>query len=157
MGEEAAPHISSESTLTLMNLLLGKAQDDDPQVAAHRRISLSVDKGVICGEFSYGGEKQVMSVTAVCGIFISKLHERVKNLHGDVTYAFSLPPSYDVSIARAIKESCVIAGVDITKVVFVDSADSLVATYGRKLMALKGPERSTIEVRLISIILVELC
>lgn len=147
VGEEAAPQISGDSTISMLNLLLGKSEDSDFEIKKHRRNTfLKVDEQLVV-EVCYRNKNEQFSMTSLLGLFVSKLQERINSVYGSGSLlAFSLPPAYDLSYARAVKEACIISGgIDLSRVVFVDSSDGLVATYGRKLQALRAPEKAALE------------
>lgn len=149
MGEEAAPQISSESTLTMFNQLLGRVSSDvDASTAPHRRMKLSDNtSGQLASDIYYCGNQESFTITSLVGMFLAKQAKRVTDVYGPETkYAFAVPPTNngDTSCARSIKEACHIAGIEADRVTFVDSTNSLVATYGRKLQALRGPEKEAL-------------
>lgn len=146
VGEEAAPQISGDSTLSLFNLLMGQSEDPDSEIAAHRRVTLSSSSSGVLVDVNYLDKKETFSVTAVLALFISKLHKRARAVYGeDIQLSFVLPPNRASSVPRAIKEACQIAEIAESTISFVDMADSIVATYGRKLQALRGAEKSQLE------------
>lgn len=148
VGEEAAPQISGDSTLSLLNLLMGQSADPDADITAHRRVALSSSSSGLLVEVSYMDKKETFSVTAVLAIFISKLFKRARAVYGeDIQLSFVLPPNSSASVPRAIKEACQIADIAESVISFADMADCIVATYGRKLQALRGTEKTFLEVR----------
>ena len=147
VGEEAAPQISGDSTLSMINLLMGKIQESDAEVAVHRRIKVMQSEQLLSIQVNYCSQTEQFSVTSVLGIFVAKLWERILQVHGaDCRIVFSLGPRFDISIARALTEACTIAGIDLARVAFADASDCIVATYARKLQALRGAEIIGIEV-----------
>lgn len=146
VGEEAAPQISGDSTLSLLNILMGQSEDPDTEIAVHRRVALSSSSSGLVVEVNYNEKKETFSVTALLALFISKLSKRARAVYGeDIQLSFVLPPNRIASVPRAIKEACQIAEIDESTISFVDMVDSIVATYGRKLQALRGNERSQLE------------
>ena len=152
IGEEAAPEIGGESTVTMFNLLVGEATDKYIHVDAHRRLQPTVlPNGTKAVAVPFGGAEEVFSLTSVLGMFLAKQMDRVRAVYPtqDISVGFALPTGYSSSYARAFAEACQVAGLDLAKTYFTDAADCLVATYSRKLLALRGPEKTALEVSII--------
>jgi molecular chaperone DnaK (HSP70) len=151
IGEEALPEISGENTITMQNLLIGKSSNVHDSITAHRRLKpTTTEQGVNTVTVNFNDTQETFSAVAVVGMFLAKQAERIRAVYpnaGSVTVSFALPPFYDGSNARAIAEACQIAGIDLDNVRFTDAADCLLATYGRKLLALRGAERTAMAVR----------
>ena len=153
VGEEAAAYIAGESTLPMLNVLLGKSLDEIKalEITAHIKPSLvATDNSEVVGVgMTYCGESKTFPINALGGMYIAKLWDRVVEVYGtDVNIAFSLPTSFSDTAAKALYDSCTIAGVDTSKVSIVDSSDSLLSTYSRKLSALRPAEKANLEVHL---------
>jgi len=58
---------------------------------------------------------------------------------------FTLPPTASSSMKKAILQACEISGIDTTNVSIKDSSESLVKTYGRKILGVREVERAGIE------------
>jgi molecular chaperone DnaK (HSP70) len=149
VGEEALPEISGENTVSMVNLLIGRAADGLTTVDSHRRLKPAKGgSGVHTVTVNYSDNQEVFTSTAVLGMFLAKQFERIGAVYPakKINLAFALPPSYDSSVARAVAEACLVAGVDLATVTFTDAADCLLATYGRKLLALRGADRTAVQV-----------
>ena len=146
VGEEAAPQISSDSTISLLNLLAGKNEVIKDDLHSHRRFNLTSSSSGLIVEVSYCDNKESFSVTSILAMFISNLYKRAIAVYGeDIALSFALCPNYELSIPRAIKEACEIVNINESKVSFVDATDCIVSTYHRKLQALRGAEKQTLE------------
>jgi hypothetical protein len=132
----------------MINVLLGKANETDMEISAHRRSKpISNQRGRLGVEFNYNDQTEHFTVASLLGMFLAKQVKRIESLYGkDVRLAFAMPPSFSVSTARVIKEACSIAQVDTSKLFFADSSDCLIATYKKKLQGLRGPEIQALEV-----------
>ena len=129
VGELAAPQISSDSTINLLNLLMGKKDLVKDDMNAHRRYTLTSSSSGLIVEVTYCDKKESFSATAILAMFISKLYQRAVAVYGeDINLSFALNPSYDLSVPRAIKEACMIANIDDNKLSFVDSSDCIIAS-----------------------------
>ncbi len=147
VGEEAAPQIAGDSTVSMLNLLAGKLEQSDKDLISHSRINLVSSSSGLSAEVSYCDKKETFLITAVLGIFISKLYQRACAVYGeDIHLTFVLSPQFEMSVPRAIKEACEIASISISSISFADASDCIVATYGRKLLALRGFEKSNLAV-----------
>ena len=152
VGEEAAPQIAGDSTIALLNLIIGTTKYQE-SLSPHTRVALSSSSRGLSAEVSYCDKKEVFSATSLLAIFIGKLYSRAISVHGsNISLTFALPPSYSLSVARAYTEACAIADIDTSRVAFVDATDCLVSTYTRKLQALRGSEKTNLEVIYMSII-----
>ena len=156
-GEEAFAQISGDSTVAMLNNLMGRTLDDlqksDPDSLKHRKVPISRTSERLTAEVTYADQKQKMHVPALMGMFIAKLKKRVWEEIGetaaDTVLSFALPPNHrnTPSVERAYREACTIAGINESKLFIADAADCLVATYTRKLSGLNPSERSHLEVR----------
>jgi len=148
-GEEASAQASGDSAIPMINLLAGKTLNDTVQskIFIHQKCRLLSDSNDnLCAEVTYCENKEVIPITALLGMFIAKLWERITAVNGpEVLLSFALTPNYLPSTARAYIEACEIAGVDTSKVSLVDASDCLVSTYERKIAGLRAPERALIE------------
>lgn len=150
VGEEALPHITGENTVSMLNLLIGKSTNElkSEGILRHLRCQLPDSDNVNeIGSIgvNYCDEQQYFSPTALMAMLISTFYARVKDLRGpDIKLAFALPPDANVSVKRAIKESCVIAGVSLDQVVTQDASECLVKAYNRKVSTIRDPERSVL-------------
>ena len=127
--------------------MIGQSEDPDSDIAAHRRVAISTSSSGLLVEVNYQEKKEMFSITSILALFISKLSKRARAVYGeDIQLSFVLPPNRLItSVPRAIKEACQIAEIDLSTISFVDMADSIVATYGRKLQALRGADKSNLE------------
>ena len=144
VGEGAAPQISGDATIPMLNTLLGRNEED----VKNRKVAIrSDDGGRLVADVQYCDDTKTMHVTSLLGMFLSKEIERVKEVYPqpDLRMAFAVPPNSTPSTKRAILEACTIAGMDLSTVSIVDAADGLVAAYTRKLAALKGNDRTNLE------------
>lgn len=172
MGEEALPEIMNDNIVTFFNLLAGKKYEGikSNSFISHTKLRLSeITSGAIGVAVRHGGNEQVISVTAVLGVFLTQVLSEIQNSVGistkvDENYntthnlktiqipllAFPISPSNDGSVRRALREACLIAGVttrlDDESVFIAKSSDCLARAYARKLTALKGPEGATLQV-----------
>lgn len=150
VGEDAAPQISGDATVPLLNALLGKsiAVVEASGFNKHRKVAIrSDDAGRLICDVNYCDEVKTFSTTALLGMFLAKTNARINEVYpaSDVQLTFALPPAYSPSVARAVREGCTIAGIDLSKVTVVDASDGLVAAYNRKLQALRGPEKANLD------------
>ena len=150
VGEGAAPQISGDATIPMLNTLLGRNEEDVKKndFSRHRKVAIrSDDGGRLVADVQYCDDTKTMHVTSLLGMFLSKEIERVKEVYPqpDLRMAFAVPPNSTPSTKRAILEACTIAGMDLSTVSIVDAADGLVAAYTRKLAALKGNDRTNLE------------
>ena len=152
VGEEAAPQISGDAAVPMLNALLGRSVDDfhASAVTPHRKVPFHADAGGrLSATVEYCNEKKTLFATALVGMFLAKAAARVYDVYAQqkdaLHFTFSLPPDYKPAAARALKEACSVAGIDLSRVAVVDATDGLVAAYARKLSALKGPEKANLE------------
>ena len=81
-------------------------------------------------------------------MFLAKEVGRIDTVYeGDkkVKLAFVLPPNATATAARTIREACIIAGIDTSRVCTISKTDALVAAYSRKLKGLLEAERKSLE------------
>jgi hypothetical protein len=154
-GEEAFAHIMGDSTVPMFNQLMGKTlaevKASDELSMLHRKVPITADSGDrLQAEILYGNERKPFHITALTGMYLAKLNNRIKeDTPGCITHiSLALPVHHKnmPSVERAYKEACTIAGFDMSKVFFTDAADCLVATYTRKLSGLAPSDRSYLEV-----------
>lgn len=155
-GEQAFAHVAGESTITMINSLLGKTlaelNQTDTTSMKHRKVAISEDEsGRLTAEVSYGEGKKKLHITALMGMFLAQLKKRIHEETQDASEVFislALPPNHkkNPSIERAYKEASTIAGIDMAKLFVADATDCLVATYTRKIAGLNPTERSHLEV-----------
>jgi len=152
VGEEAQPQIGGDGAVPMLNALLGRSVDDlqASVVTPHRKVPFHADAdGRLCATVEYCNEKKTLHATALVGMFLAKTAARVYDVYAQqkdaLHFTFALPPDHKPAAARALKEACSIAGIDLSRVAVVDAADGLVAAYARKLSALKGPEKANVE------------
>ena len=150
VGEEAAPQIMSESTISNLSLLVGRnlAELQEKGFFKHLKAKFSVDEsGKLVASVSYCDEQQLFSVTSVLAIFISHLYKRITEVCGEaVRISLCLPPESSFSIKRAILDACSIADINRDNVTLVNEDDALVACYWRKLAGIRPADRALLEV-----------
>jgi hypothetical protein len=84
-GEEALPQVAGESTVPMINQLLGRTLADieksDPLSLQHRKLPVAADvDGRLVVNMTYGEEKQQMHIAALMGLFIARLKARVQEV-----------------------------------------------------------------------------
>jgi len=153
-GEQAQAHSAGESTVTMVNDLMGKTMEEICSTTAatvfkHRRVPITQDVGGrLLAEVNYNGGPRKFFTTALMGLFLHQLHKHVTSVNGnDTSLAFALYPNYPPVTKRAYQDACVIAGIPPEKVVMVDMADAMIATYAWKIGHLDPEERQYLEGR----------
>lgn len=151
-GEDAIPQIAGDSTIGMINTLIGKTLQQCQASAAfpHRKVAFSTDpQGRLLASVSYCDHSEEIPVTALLAMFLTKLYERVLDVveQPKVAMAIAVAPNLSNSAKRAFREACLIADISPSLVHLVDASDCLVATYERKLSALLPSERVQLEVR----------
>lgn len=147
LGEEAAPQIFSENTISAFNLLLGKTLSEiqTSPLFPHRKTQFSQEDEVMAS-VAYCGEQSSFSLNALVAMYIAKLIDRIIEVHGNnYKIAFAIPPTASHAYIQALRDACTIAHVDPTLISLYSAADCLVATYGRKISGLRPPERAALE------------
>eukprot|EP01032_Pedospumella_encystans_P019121 gene19121-21750_t len=154
-GEEAFAHVAGESTVTMINVLLGKRLSElnviDPTSMKHRKVAIEEDEsGRLTAEMAYGDAKKKLHVTALMGMFLAQLKKRLgeeTKEAEEVIISLALPPNHakDPSVERAYREASTIAGIVADKLFVADATDCLVATYTRKIAGLNPSEREHLE------------
>lgn len=150
VGEEALPHITGENTISMINLLIGKSSRElkSLSILKHLRCQIADQEhldSIGALTVNYCDEQQNFTPTALLAMLITALYTRVKDLTGsDIHLAFSLPPDSSPSVKRTVQESCVIAGINLDKVVMQDAVECLVKAYSRKISAIRDPERAAL-------------
>ena len=150
VGEEAAPQVSGDYTVPMINTLLGKRFPDveSSTFNPHRKAAIKGDnQGRLYVDVNYCDETKSILITPLLGMFLAKTAARINDVYGsEMKLSFALPPNYSPSVSRAIKEACRVANIDLNRITTMDSTDCLVATYARKLQGLRGPEKANLEV-----------
>ena len=119
-GEEAFAQLSSENTIALLNLMVGRslAQCEELVKLTGRKLNLVEDNGHVALEIASNDRTERYYVTWVLGMFIAHLSNQIKVSPSgpDAHYCFVLPPSYSPNIERAYRDAAMVAGVDATRV-----------------------------------------
>ena len=145
IGEEASHQITGESTISLFNLLIGQSSTQSIDVLNHFRIPISASSSGLSAEVTYGGKKVSFSITALLAMYILKLHQRAVTVYGnDIKLAFAIATPSNQSLIRADRQACQIAAIDLNRIVFVNTADCIISTYQRKLLAQR--DKTSLEV-----------
>jgi len=149
-GEESYSHIAGESTIPMINNLIGKSFHNIQQCYSfkHRKAMITEDElNRLQVEIMYCGVKQRIYVTSILAIYISNLWKRIIEVYGDegVLCSIALPHNYDDNVKRSYNEACFIAGLQSSQYQLVDSVDALLATYIRKVTALTVQEKINLE------------
>lgn len=110
--------------------------------------SITTDtNGRLMLEVNYRGEVQQIYVTSLLAMYLTYLWDRVRVVEGEnVKLSFALPHDYPLTVMRAFKEACVIAGINEQAIEFVDSSYCLVTAYTRKLSAIPTGELAQLSV-----------
>ena len=145
-GEEAFAQIASESTIGLINLLVGRSLSDAQAHSSslHRKIHLLEDsQGRLMAEIKRANdddEPTRFHITSLLAMYLAHLNEQITTpSNPSPIFCFALYPQFTPRVARAYRDACAIAGIDTSRVRLVDSANALVTTYARKVNALGGP------------------
>ena len=148
--------MAGESTVTMINVLLGKRLSElnvtDPTSMKHRKVAIEEDEsGRLTAEVAYGDAKKKLHVTALMGMFLAQLKKRLgeeTKEAEEVIISLALPPNHakDPSVERAYREASTIAGIVASNLFVADATDCLVATYTRKIAGLNPSEREHLEV-----------
>ena len=145
MGEEAAPQVMSENTLSCLNLLVGTSLRDlqDKAFFKHLRTKFTEDdRGRVSAIVSYCDKEEPFSTTAVLAVFISHLYKRIINVSGeDIRLSFCLPPEYPTSLHRAFIDACAVANIPPNQVSIANEDDALAACYMRKISGIRPLDR----------------
>jgi hypothetical protein len=84
VGEDAAPQISGDATVPLLNTLLGKSQQDVDASAftRHRKVAIRADDGgrLVC-DVNYCDESKTVFTTALLGMFLAKTNARINEVY----------------------------------------------------------------------------
>ena len=92
----------------MMNLLMGKTLSEvhASPYTAHRKAPITSDaEGRLQAEVTYNEEKLNIHVTALLGMFLAKTVSRITDVYGpNVNLSFALPPDFNSSLPRAIRE-----------------------------------------------------
>lgn len=146
VGDEAASFQSPDGTVPLLPLCLGRSPEQvrqDASLSALLQHSCSqlladAEDSAPCMQVNYGGSSQRFSVAEILAIPLGHYARHVEAAHGpDVRLAFPLPHGTPERAAAAVVCAARIAGVPPERIDVVDAAEALVATYNRKLAALR--------------------
>ena len=152
VGEESAPHAASPDDVKSINLYWGQKTTEElnaSALAVQRNNRISSDHLLrLDVEVNYNDELQKRSITAILGMYLAKEVARIDTVYDGekkVKLAFALPPNATATVARTIREACIVAGVDVARVCTISKTDALVAAFSRKLNGLLEPERKQLE------------
>ena len=150
IGEEAAPQIMSENTVSYLNLLVGRSLDElkGKGFFNHLKAKFTEDEcGKVSASVNYCDEQQSFPMTSVLAIFIAHLYNRVSEVIGEsIRVSFCLPPNCPLSVKRSFLDACSIADINKDTVTAVHQDDALVACYWRKLAGIRPADRTILEV-----------
>lgn len=144
-GDEALAQ-SATDTLPLI-VLAGKtaSEANSSPLSYHRRIKFIEENSKLVAEIMYCNELKTFSVPQLLAISLSKMYQRILKVYGPDTHlVFPTIPGGCKKFEKAIRDSCYIAGIDLKKVTTMDPVDCLIATYCRKLQALRPSDRSAL-------------
>ncbi len=152
VGEESVPHAASPDTVNSLNLFISQKTVEElnaSTLAVHRNNRISSDDLLrLDVEVNYNDELQKKAITAVLGMYLAKEVARIDEVYAcdsKVKLAFALPPNATATMARTIREACIVGGVDVARVCTISKTDALVAAYARKLKGLLETERKHLE------------
>jgi heat shock protein 4 len=144
-GEEALAQISADSTIPLLNLMVGRELSEIQSMPCfvHSKLNISSDKeNRLITSVNFQENEEDLHVTSLFGMLLRHLYEEVHKAYGNnAVVCFPLHPNASNSVARAYKEAAQIAGLEENKIFLADSSDCLVATYARKITGLGGAEK----------------
>jgi len=144
-GDEALAQ-SATDTLPLI-VLAGKnyGESIESPLSCHRRIKFIEENSKLVAEIMYCNELKTFTVPQLLAISLSKMYQRILKVYGaDTHLVFPTIPGGCKKYEKAIRDSCYIAGIDLNKVTTMDPVDCLIATYSRKLQALRPSDRSAL-------------
>ncbi len=152
IGEEALPQITGDNTIAMINSFIGRSFDDikTMEIARHLRCKLSQTESKIASfNFLYNDEIKSFDTTSLLAMFITILVNRIHEIGlNDSKITFTLPPNTSYPIKYGIIQACDISGIDLSRVYTIESHECLVKTYGRKISAIRDPEKQGFEVSL---------
>jgi molecular chaperone DnaK (HSP70) len=149
-GEEAFAQVASESTVGLLNVLVGRTIDEVHSLTSchclHRKIHVLVDEQgrlLVDVQRSNGDPAPLrLHVTSLLAMYLSHIHAQLVAAvrPAQALVCFALYPHHSPRVARAYHDACAIAGIPLENVRLVDASDALVTTYARKVSGLGGAE-----------------
>lgn len=156
IGDEAAPHTSSENTIERLNELLGSSLDDisGKDFMQHSKMRLnSHTNGVVYASVCHCGVEEEFAVPSLFAVLLHRIVQRVHCCYSkDTNIALCLRP--EPSVQRAVEDACGVAGIQADRVSLHDPEDCLLAAYQRKLSALRHAELAPLDGR--RVLLVEM-
>lgn len=148
-GEEALAQASSESTIALVNLLVGRSYEELQSLStlSGRKLNFSKDDaGRVFVEITFRDETEKFPLSGILGMFLSHVSGPINDVaHPEATYCFALPPNYSKALEKSYREACAVAGIAESRVFIADGADCLVAAYARKVAGLGGPDKANLQ------------
>lgn len=144
-GEEALAQASSESTIALVNLLVGRTYEELQNLSTMNGRKLKFtkdDAGRVSVDITFRDQTETLPLSGILGMFLSHIGGPIAEVsHPTATYCFALSPNYSTALEKAYRDACAVAGIDESRVFIADAADCLVAAYARKVTGLGGPEK----------------
>ena len=151
VGDEAASYHSADGTISLVNLVVGRKRDTLSANSLFEHCSAKLkfnDKDDPIYEVPYCEQPTVFSAESVLAILIGEHAKRISEVHGPETrLVFVVPHGSTQLTQQSLLDAAQIAGVPTGVIDIVDEAEALVATYGRKISALRPADRQALHVR----------
>ena len=99
IGDEAT---IGDTIISLLSFLIGKTADEikSSQIFSQNKLEILTKDNVTYALVKYGDTVEEISITALLGLYIFKLHDRISQVYGnEINLAFAIPTNVSKSVS----------------------------------------------------------